>query len=456
MLTLTLDAMARGGLFDHLGGGFYRYCVDDNWTIPHFEKMLYDNAALLGIYADAAVALRRDAYARVAEETAGWVIRDMQSPEGGYYTALDADSEGEEGKYYVWTPAEAARCLDDAEYAVLSARFGLDEPANFAGVHWHLQQRLALPEIAQALDTDVATASERLSSARSKLLAAREERVRPLRDEKILTAWNGLMIAGMARGARSLGRQDWADSAERAVDFLRKHAWDGTQLFAAYKDGRARFSAYLDDYAFVCLGLLELLQVRFAQTRLAFAIELLETLLRDFADPAGGFYFTPNNHEKLIHRSKPWMDESVPSGNGMAALTLLSFGHLLGEQRYLDAAHSTIAAALPQLERAPEAHATVLRALTRELTPPEIIVIRGDDAAAARWRDSLIAAYSPRRLAIVIPSDASDLPGLLAERKPRADVTAYCCLGTVCSEPITTHAAFSQWLSDRHSAQIDR
>jgi uncharacterized protein YyaL (SSP411 family) len=451
MLTGTLAAMARGGLFDHLGGGFFRYCVDDSWTIPHFEKMLYDNAALLGLYADATAMLGDAEFADIAAETATWVIREMQSREGGYFTALDADSEGEEGKFYVWEPAEAAQRLDDDEYAALSARYGLAEPANFEGAHWHLQQRRDIASLAAELAISTAEVEQRLSRARAKLLAARARRVRPLRDEKVLTAWNGLMISGMARAARVLGQPQWAESAERAAQFLRANLWDGSRLSAAYKDGRARFGGYLDDHAFLCLGLLELVQCRFSSEQLQFATELLDALLDEFADPAGGFFFTARNHEQLIHRSKPWMDESLPSGNGIAALVLQAFGHLLGEQRYLDAARRTVEAAVPHLERGPEAHATVLRALAGELAPPEIIVIRGADDAVRPWRRSLREAHSPRRLAIVIPNEIESLPGLLAERRPLADVTAYCCAGMKCEMPITSHAEFARWLVARRA-----
>ncbi len=423
MVTHTLNCMAEGGLYDQLGGGFYRYSVDRQWAIPHFEKMLYDNAQLLGVYANAYAATGAPLYARVAAETADWVRRDMQDARGGYYSTLDADSEHEEGKFYVWTPAEFDALLTPAESRVAKAAYGLNLPPNFEDRHWHLFAA------APAAEADAAT----LASARAKLLAAREKRVWPGRDDKLLVGWNGLMIGAMARAARVLDRPDLADSATRAVDFIRGKMWADGRLKATYKDGRARLAAYLDDYAFLAHGLLELLQCRWRSSDLDFARELLDVLLAHFADARGGFFFTADDHEALLHKPKPFADEAVPAGNGVAAVTLLQLGHLTGEQRYLDAAEATVRAALHALDRYPEGHATLLRALDELLTPPELVVVRGTPAELAEWQRALDAGYHPHRASFCIPNDAP-LSGLLAERAPRAAPIAYVCTGTTCRE----------------------
>jgi uncharacterized protein YyaL (SSP411 family) len=430
MVTRTLDRMAEGGLYDQLGGGFFRYSVDRFWSIPHFEKMLYDNAQLLGTYADAYAATHTPAYARVASETADWVMRDMQDARGGYYATLDADSEHVEGKFYVWTPPEVDAALTPDESRLAKRALGLDRPANFEGQHWHLYVAETPASAATALGLDESL----FDAARRKLLAVRERRVWPGRDEKLIVSWNGLMIGAMARAARVLGRPELADSATRAVDFIRAQLWSDGRLKSIYKDGRARFAAYLDDYACLANGLIELLQCRWRDSDLKLARELAEALLKHFEDPRGGFFFTSDDHEKLLVRSKPFVDEAVPSGNGVAANTLIALGHLLGEQRYIDAAERTVRAALESIGRSPEAFATLLAALDALLSPPKLVIVRGTAAEIERWRPRLHAGHG--RLAFAIPNDAVLPPGLLAERKPHAAAVAYVCEGMTCRAPV--------------------
>ena len=437
MATFTLARMARGGLYDHLAGGFFRYSVDQRWEIPHFEKMLYDNAELLGVLADAHAATGDDFFAGVAGETAEWTMSEMQDPEGGYYATLDADSEGEEGKFYLWTQDQARRVLDENEYAIFGGLFGLTEPPNFEGREWHLQVRNPDGSHSQDVPSDESTPGI-LDSARRKLLAVRDQRVRPGRDEKVLTGWNGLMIRAMARAARVLDRDDLADSATRAVDFVRAHLWRDGRLLACHKDGRARFPAYLDDYAFLADGMIELLQVRWRSGDLALARELADVMLARFADPRGGFYFTADDHEALIHRPRPLADEATPSGNGVAVRVLVCLGSLLGETRYLKAARRTLAAAWPMLERFPEAHGALLHSLELTLEEPETIIIRGRSAQDMRaWKQRADTGFHPQRLSFAIPARETGLPGALSERTPRGDVVAYVCRGTHCLAPVT-------------------
>jgi uncharacterized protein YyaL (SSP411 family) len=447
MATVTLERMAGGGLFDQLGGGFCRYSVDDEWGIPHFEKMLYDNGPLLGLYADAWQITKNRQFAAVCEATAGWVIREMQAPEGGYYSALDADSEGEEGRFYVWTREEVAGLLDEATYEVVARRYGVDGPPNFEG-RWHLHVRAGIDDIAAATGTDPATVAARLGVAREILLQARARRVPPGRDDKILASWNALMIKGMARAAVVFDRADWLASAERALDFVRRELWRDGRLLASWKDGRANLPAYLDDYAFLVDALLGLLQARWRSEDLEFALALAEVLLARFEDRAdGGFYFTADDHERLIQRPKPYGDESLPSGNGVAALVLGRLGHLLGETRYLDAAERTLRNAWPHVAQLPYAHATLLDALEEQLEPPEVVVLRGD-AGLAGWQARALGGHAPRRLSLAIPAGATGLPGALAERRaPPEGCLAYVCRGTQCETPVSDIAGLDRRLT---------
>jgi len=438
MANLTLRRMAEGGINDQLGGGFCRYSVDERWMIPHFEKMLYDNGSLLAAYADGALLGTEGGFARVVLETAAWVVREMQSPEGGYYSSLDADSEGHEGKFYVWDREEVRSALSTEEFAVSAPRFGLDGPANFEG-HWNLYVAVGLDELAQRAKRTVGEVEALLASACGKLFEIRSRRVRPARDEKILTSWNALMIRGMAVAARALARPDLADSATRALEFIHGTLWRGGRLLATAMDGRAHLNAYLDDYVYLVDALLELQQVRFRADELAFAQELLDVVLEHFADQtSGGFYFTSDDHEALIQRPKSFTDDATPAGNGIAAQVLLRMGYLLGEPRYLAAAEHTLRAAWPALVRYPQSHVSLLIALEELLEPPEIVILRGNAATIDRWRDDLARRYAPRELVLAIDSDSAGLPAALADKTPRGDGVAYVCRGSTCSAPLTS------------------
>jgi uncharacterized protein YyaL (SSP411 family) len=372
----------------------------------------------------------------VTTQTAEWIVRDMQAPNGGYWSTLDADSEGHEGKFYVWDAAQVRELLPAPVYAAFARRFGLDGEPNFEG-KWHLHAYRSEEEIATELEIDAAEVQRRLDEARQILLPKRNARVWPGRDEKILTSWNGLAIAGMAVAARVLGRADFADSATRAVDFIREQLFRDGRLLAVHKDGQSRFAAYLDDYAFLLDALLELLQTRWRSSDLQLATALADALLDHFTDGKdGGFYFTADDHEQLIHRSKSFGDEAVPAGNGIAAQALTRLGLLLGETRYLDAAARTLRAAWAPLERYPHAHASMLVALSEHLDPPEQIIIRGDREEAARWRDTVTKKYSPTRQVFAIEADAKGLPVALAEKRALDTTVAYVCRGTTCSEPV--------------------
>ncbi len=469
----TLTHMAEGGIYDHLGGGFARYSVDDTWTIPHFEKMLYDNGPLLALYSDAWRVTQSPRYKTVCAETAAWVMREMQSPEGGYYSSLDADSEHVEGKFYVWTPEEVKALLTPVEYAVLAPHYGLDDTANFEhataeggagaprrgdatperdagagatrsqtassltdpssevprstlrGAYWHL--RVMKP---------LAGSGTLLASARAKLLAVRNQRIWPGRDEKTLTSWNALMIKGMARAARVFNEPAWLASAQHALDFIRRALWQDGRLLATYKDGKAHLNAYLDDYAFLLDALLELMQSEFRAEDLDFARALAERLLDQFEDPVhGGFFFVSHDHEKLIHRGKPGHDNATPSGNGIAAFALQRLGHVIGEPRYIGAAERAIRLFYSAMQRQPSAFASLLTALEETLAPPRIVVLRGDARALGEWQRALTTRYRPDMLVIALRGSVSDLPPALAKPAPASGVNAWVCQGVSCLPP---------------------
>ncbi|MCB1722740.1 MAG: thioredoxin domain-containing protein [Gammaproteobacteria bacterium] len=436
----TLQQMANGGINDHVGGGFCRYSVDERWMIPHFEKMLYDNGQLLGVYAEAwALAGHRPLFKHVCERTAEWVVREMQAPDGGYYASLDADSEGVEGKYYVWTPAEVVALLEDAEYRVFAPRYGLDHAANFEG-HWHLHVRTDTDTIAERTGLGVRDVRGLLLSARQKLYVEREKRVRPGRDEKILTSWNALMIRGMAIAGRTFERADWLDSARAALDYLRRRHWRDGRLLATSRNGDARLSAYLDDHVFLIDAVLEMLQARWDSGLLAFAVTLAERVLDGFEDhAAGGFFFTASDHEALLHRPRPLADDALPSGNGIAITVLLRLAHLTGDMRFHDAATRALHAAWPILLRAPYAHVGLLDGLQQWLEPPAQVVLRGPAAMLPTWLQTATAAAGPGDAVYAIEDDAGDLPAALAAMPARTgSVVAYLCRGRQCEPPVDT------------------
>ncbi len=453
MATLSLTRMADGGLFDHVGGGFCRYSVDRYWQIPHFEKMLYDNGPLLALYAEAALATGDKTFADAANATADWMLSDMQADNGGFFATRDADSEGHEGTYYLWRPDQVRELLDEDSYDVFARRFGLDQDANFEG-QWHLTVRESVNDIAAATGRKEKDVIARIDAAKSTLLAERGKRVPPGRDEKQLTSWNALAIRGLAIAGRALERADLIEAAVRAAGFLQSTLLVDGRLLASYKDGEARFPAYLDDHAFLLDALLELLQASWDSAHLGLAITIADLMLEHFEDGEnGGFYFTADDHETLIHRPKPLADEAVPSGNGIAAFALQRLGFLLGETRYLDAAERALRAAWQAIVEYPHGHVSLLTALEEYLDHPEIIVIRGEADEIARWRNAAAKLYAPRRLVYAIEAHAPGLPGALAERTAvDGETVAYRCLGTHCEMPVTTWEALARQLSESSAA----
>jgi len=441
----TLEKMAQGGIYDQLAGGFFRYTVDAAWHIPHFEKMLYDNAELIYLYALADRTYNNPFFGKIAHKTAEWVLNKMQAPEGGFYSSLDADSDGHEGKYYIWNKFAMSSLLSQEEYTVVSDLYGITKEPNFEK-QWHLYIAEPLTTVAEKLNLSMDEASQILSFAKETLLADREKRTSPNYDTKILTSWNALMIKALITAGENLQASEFNTAAEKALSFIQKNLWVNKRLLATYKDGRARFPAYLDDYAFLLDALLTQLQTKWKTDDLQFAIELADTLLSQFADPAGGFYFTANDHEKLIQRPKPTIDEAIPAGNGVAAQALITLGYLLGEPRYLQAAEQTLQSAWPFLERFPAEHCSLLLALNDLLTPPYTIVIRGQGIDSKHWQD-----YCKKQMnnhVFVIPDNEQNLPGLLDSHKSLNQTSAYICLGTHCLDVIEDFEKLKEILED--------
>ena len=431
----TLERMCEGGIYDQLGGGFCRYSVDAQWMIPHFEKMLYDNGPLLGLLADAWLTSAQALYQHCAEETAGWIMREMQSPEGGYYSSLDADSEHEEGKFYVWSREEVQRLLTDEEYLAFSSRYGLERAPNFENRHWHLY-------VAKPVDAP--------ASARQKLFAAREKRIRPGRDEKVLVSWNALAIRGMAHAGRVFGRDDWIQSARRALGFIRAQMWRQGRLLATYKDGRAHLNAYLDDYALLIAALLELMQDEFTADDLRFAQELADVLLEQFEDGEhGGFFFTSRDHEQLIHRPKPGHDHATPSGNAVAAWALNRLAALVGEQRYARAAERTLALFYPAMRDSPSGFAMMATALDEHLAQPKTLILRGEREALKRWQAELARDFLPDSEVLAIADGLPALPELLDKPRRPAPVNAWLCRGVTCLEPMSDLVKLRRTLKEK-------
>jgi uncharacterized protein YyaL (SSP411 family) len=423
MVTETLQAMACGGVYDQLGGGFHRYSVDNRWLVPHFEKMLYDNAQLAPVYLHAWQVTGDSFYRTIAEEILDYVVREMTDPAGGFYATQDADSEGQEGKFFVWEPAEI-RDLLGQEAGAFVAAYGVTESGNFEGQN-----------VLELVNTDQRAG---LASARHKLLAAREKRVRPGRDEKVLTSWNGLMLAAFAEAARILERDDYGHVAERNADFLLRELQepDG-RLWHTWQAGKAKFNGYLEDYTHLIKGLLELYHTTFDSRWYLAARELAEKVLSHFGAPSGGFFDTSDDHETLITRPRELQDNAVPSGNAVAAWALLRLAKLAVEPRYAELARQSLGQVQPLMAQYPLGFGQWLVGLDDALSPGREVAIVGDDAQALL--EVCAMGYRPHQVvALGAPGDGDSTVPLLRHRDQVAGrATAYVCVGSFCHPPLS-------------------
>ncbi|MDP9364958.1 MAG: thioredoxin domain-containing protein [Chloroflexota bacterium] len=441
MVRLTLDAMATGGIYDQVGGGFHRYAVDAIWLVPHFEKMLYDNAQLARIYLDSYRAFGDPLYRRIAEETLGYVAREMTDPAGGFYATQDADSEGEEGKFYVWTPEELAEILgEDAD--LVGRYYAVTRRGNFEG-----HNILHVPRPASAVAAEAGVSEEALLAAveraRPKLYAARAERVWPGRDDKVITAWNGLMLRAFAEGARVLGRPDLRQIAERNAAFLLGTLRRDGRLLRTFKDGQAKLNGYLEDYSFLIDGLLALYQTTFERRWLDEALVLAETMVAEFADEEGvGFFDTGAGHEALVARPRDLQDGATPAGNSVAADVLLRLGAMTGDDGYSRRAARLLAAMASPMAEQPIGFGRFLSALGFELATPKEVALAGErgDPALEGLADAVWARYEPNALlGFADPTDPSlgERFPFLAERPARdGKATAYVCERYACLPPV--------------------
>ncbi len=423
--------MARGGMYDQLGGGFHRYSVDSYWLTPHFEKMLYDNAQLARVYLHAWQVTGSEFFRTITEEILDYVIREMTDPAGGFYSAQDADSEGEEGKFYLWTTSELHTALR-GEADLFLAAYGATEQGNFEGKNilhlaGGLEQRSALAE------------------SRRKLFAIREQRTHPNRDEKVLTSWNGLMLAVFAEAARALGRNDYLKVAERNADFILREAGQAEGcLLHAWKSGEAKISGYLDDYSCLIEGLLELYQTTFNLRWYLAARALAERMLTHFQATNGVFWDTSDDHETLITRPRELQDNATPSGSSMAATTLLRLAGLTDESRYVESAHLALSQMQPLMAQYPIGFGQWLIALDYALSHPREIAIIGTPQAADTRQliGACTTGYQPHQMVAVgaAGSDASTIPLLQNRGQIDGHATAYVCTNFACQNPITDPA----------------
>jgi uncharacterized protein YyaL (SSP411 family) len=401
VVTHTLDKMAAGGIYDQLGGGFHRYSVDERWLVPHFEKMLYDNALLIGAYVDAYLVTKNEEYARVARETIEYVLRDMTDPAGGFYSTEDADSEGHEGKFYVWTLDEVAAVLGPERAEIFNYIYDVTDAGNFEGKNiLNLPKSIEL--CAQLKRIDATQLKRQLAEDRAKLFAEREKRVRPGRDDKVLVAWNGLMIDALAYASGALAEPRYAAAAQKAADFvLAKIRRTDGRLLHTWRAGQAKVDAYLDDYACFINGLVSLYEAGFDERYIDAAVELTDQMIAHFADPnGGGFFYTPDDGEQLISRQKDLQDSATPSGNSMAATALVRLGKLTGRTDYLDAAVGSLRAAVGLMQRYPSAAGQMLTALDWYLGPTYEIAILGGafDVSTMDAITNLRQRYIPNKL----------------------------------------------------------
>ncbi len=454
MVRHTLQKMARGGIYDQIGGGFHRYSVDERWLVPHFEKMLYDNALLARLYLDAGRALNEPEFLNVAREIFEYVTGEMTSPEGGFYTAQDADSEGEEGKFFVWTPEEADEILGDELGVIAERYFDISVEGNFEGANI-LHRTIEVADAARLFKIAEDEMTAKIDEIRKKLFAAREKRVKPGRDEKILVAWNAMMIGAFAEGFRTIHDRRYLEAAKRATDFIMSTMWDGHALKRSFKDGVARHNAYLEDYAQLAGAMLEIYQASLEPKYLEIARKLMEVVLERFIDrDKGGFFFTSDDHEALITRSKAAFDGSTPSGNSAAVMTLLRLHGYTGEERYRVEAERTIRLFRDFIEKQPFGFSHMLEAVDLYQRGPTEVVIVGDRSSSEveQWIERLGLIYLPN-LGLFIADPAGKESSFVPEqvrgkRQIDGHLTAYVCREHTCTAPITSFKELEKELAD--------
>ena len=457
MVRKTLDGMALGGIYDHIGFGFARYSTDEKWLIPHFEKMLYDNALLSLTYLESYQVEHRQEDAQKAKEIFTYVLRDMTSPEGSFYSAEDADAEGVEGKFHVWTPDQIEAVLDKETATKFCAVYDISAKGNFEGKN---NPNLLLGVIDQIAHDNAQTKDQVLSSlesARQSLFVAREQRIHPHKDDKILTAWNGLMIAALAKGAQVLGQAAYLDAASMAADFVLTHLvrQDG-RLLARYREGDAAYPGYLDDYAFFIGGLLELYSASGKPQYLKTALHLQEELERLFADEeSGGYFLTGSDAEELLFRPKESYDGALPSGNSITALNLLRLTRLTGDERWEKKAEQQLLSFRPVLEEHPSGYTAFLQAIQFALHPSQELILAGllDAVELPEMRQIFFSEFRPYSSVLYQDGNLSDLiPWTKDYPVDPSHVTAYLCQNFTCQRPVQKISEFKSLFTESTTA----
>jgi uncharacterized protein YyaL (SSP411 family) len=454
MVEKTLQGMRNGGMYDHVGFGFHRYSTDEQWLVPHFEKMLYDQALLAVLYTEAYQATGKTEYADTASEIFTYVLRDMTSPEGGFYSAEDADSEGEEGKFYVWKLEEIQRILDPQEADLVTRVFNVWPAGNF---HEEASGRLTgnnilhlkepLETVAARLGTSRESLEQKVRAACDKLLAVREQRIHPHKDDKILTDWNGLMIAALSKGAQALGRPEYAEAARKAADFVlsRMRNQDG-RLLHRFREGEVGLDAHVDDYAFFIWGLLELYEATFEVRFLHAALDLNQEFLKRFWDgDAGGFYFTSEDATDLIVRKKEVYDGATPSGNSVAALNLLRLGRMTGNPELEQRSDRVERAFAGNVRQFPSGYTHMLMSVEFGLGPAHEVVVAGEfeEEDTRRMLGELRRPFLPNKVVLFreIDGKGSEIESIAPFTKHQLSLdrkaTAYVCVNHACQMPTT-------------------
>ena len=442
MVTHTLTKMAEGGIYDHLGGGFHRYSVDEKWLVPHFEKMLYDNAQLTRIYAQVYIITKEPFFKRVVEETADYLLREMLYPEGGFYSTQDADSEGQEGKFFTWSHEEIIGILGEEAGEIFSRTYDVSDFGNFEGKN--ILHSILTPEQAAKFFRKERQEIERImAEVRAKLFQEREKRVRPFRDEKILTSWNGLMLSGLAEAIKVSASPRYIEAAAKTVKLIFTRIFRDGFLLHTYKDSQAKLHGYLDDYAFLAAGLLDLYEATLERSTLEQALQLAEMMIREFWDDIdGAFFYTGKSHKELISRTKPAFDSSVPSGNSIATQVLLRLYHYTGREDYLRRAEKILRLYYDAMEKQPFGFVHMLSALDFYLEKPKEIVLVGriKDEATQDLLKKIHSLYLPNMtLQLVAPDEPLKAISPLLEGKTQLDgkPTVYVCHNFTCSPPVT-------------------
>ena len=432
MVRHTAEKMARGGIYDQLGGGFHRYSVDAVWLVPHFEKMLYDNAQLIRIYLALFQITGEEFFKRIAVETLDYVQREMTGPEGGFYSTQDADSEGEEGKFFVWTPDEVAAVLGVSDAARFDAYFDVTSDGNFEG-----KNILNIPDPELFESGKLAASQDDLNVWRQRLFEHREKRIKPHRDEKVITAWNGLMLAAFAEAAAILGSSEYLDTAIRNAEFLMKNLVKDGRVLRTWKDGRGKLNGYVEDYANLADGLIALYQITGEVRFLEEARRLADVMLSEFWDEDnGGFFFTSTDHEELIVRNKDLYDNATPSGNSVAADVLIKLSKFYGEERYERFARTVMRLTADQIRQHPQGFGRALATIEFALARVKEVVIAGP--AGNDLEKELWSAYRPFIISAPVRSPGAT-PPLIRDRSPvNEDPAAYVCEGFVCQRPTTS------------------